>query len=332
MSNVAKKSILIFIIVAVMVLSLSSVAFAADPHYIYYENEDSEIVRANYKQAVDNLPNDTTLRDALQDAINDALKSAIGDFRNVWVEDQSGPVIDYGEAVDDQLTYPEALDDLQTYGTDKPNHIKVLIIDPDTGQAVEKRWLVSVDDLADIEVDYGTSLADVKDELSTANDLVLTLSDGSESPADQVYWSPADAVYWDEDDPDYILEAGTYSFEGELVMPECAINPDNLKAEVDVIVSDPNYANFTVVEDSESEHPLEGVTIKVEVLIGTVTSVLGTPASWEEVTDEDGKAEFALGDGCYRYTASKEDYDDSDGAFTVEDAITMDIPVKLTPE
>lgn len=315
MSNVAEKNILIAIIVAAMVLSLSSVAFAADPQYIYYENEDKEVVQADYKQIVDNLPGNTVL----WDAIKAALESAIGAFRNVWVEDQKCPVIDYSKAVTDKLTYPEALADLSTYGTDRPDYVKMLVIDPDTGQAVEKRWLVSVGGLADIDVDYGTSLADVRGKLPTANNLVLTLSDGETSAADSVYWSPAEAVYWDEDDPNYIKPgAGTYVFKGELGMPECVINPDNLKAKIDVIVGEPNNVTLTVKD--LSNNPLQGATVKVDKdITGTLTSVLDTPATWEKETDANGEVYFALSDGDYIYTASKAGYkNEEDTSFNVD--------------
>jgi len=47
MKYMAKRGILIFVIITALVLSLASVAFAAQPLYIFYENQNGEIVQAN---------------------------------------------------------------------------------------------------------------------------------------------------------------------------------------------------------------------------------------------------------------------------------------------
>ncbi len=104
------------------------------PSYIYYENPEGRLVRADYNKAIEDLlEGDSRLRDAMRKA----LKDAIGSFKSIYVEAKSGIFVDYGNAVDAGKTYPECVDNLPKYGVGSKEPDRELIINPSTGEAEE---------------------------------------------------------------------------------------------------------------------------------------------------------------------------------------------------
>ncbi len=103
----------------------------------------------------------------------------------------------------------------------------------------------NVSPISDINVSYGTALADVGLPATVG----VTLSDGSITTL---------GVTWDGSDPAYDgSTAGTYAFNGTLSLTAGVTNPDSLAASVNVIVAAP-VAMYTV---TVSASPTEGGTV-----------------------------------------------------------------------
>ncbi len=106
--------------------------------------------------------------------------------------------------------------------------------------------IVSVEAINDITVDFGTPFAD----LPLPEEVEVNLSDDSTMDVD-VDWTGAEQDY-DGDTAD------TYALEGDLVLPEGVINPDDLKAEVNVIVG-PGVSELKIYEDGSDLEKLVGL-------------------------------------------------------------------------
>ncbi len=140
MNRGLKRNLLIATLLLIFIMLMFASATAASnpqPKYIYYQVEENDTlvwVRADYMQAVDDLlDDDSTLRDAIAEAI----LNAIGAGRNVYVEDEDGNVINYTKANRDNVRYPDAADDFDEYGVEAaPEAEKELVVDPDNGKAV----------------------------------------------------------------------------------------------------------------------------------------------------------------------------------------------------
>jgi len=99
--------------------------------------------------------------------------------------------------------------------------------------------VTGVETLEDITVPYGTKMAD----LPLPNEVEVTVED-----KDRVESTQDMAVTWNSGSPGYDGDIlGTYQFMGNLSPPEGVINPDNVKA----------YVNVIVEEDDQYEWPPE---------------------------------------------------------------------------
>lgn len=128
MSDNMKKPLVRFFIIFLLLLLFSSVALASGitPRYIYYENIDNHLVRADYSEAVQNLlDGDGTLYDAIRAAI---VAARLND-RAIFIGDMDGVCIDYAAALDDGKTYLEArADDPDYVVVPCPDPVKQLVI------------------------------------------------------------------------------------------------------------------------------------------------------------------------------------------------------------
>lgn len=106
-----------------------------DPKYIYYVNNNGSLVKADYELAVDKLFEGEPKH---RDIISEAVAKAIEEFRSVFVEDEIGRTIDYSKAVNEKITYFDATMDLLTFGAPMQEPDKILVVDPETGEAAEK--------------------------------------------------------------------------------------------------------------------------------------------------------------------------------------------------
>ena len=84
--------------------------------------------------------------------------------------------------------------------------------------------ITSVEEIPDINVEYGTDFED----LNLPEEVEVTLADNSTTDLD---------VNWLEGDYDGDT-AGTYTLVGELILPDNIVNPDDLHPTVDVIVAE----------------------------------------------------------------------------------------------
>jgi len=178
-----KRSTVVLVGLALVLLLTSSV-FAASYEviYVYYEDENENIVKVDYAAAVDKAfgdwPRDRTLYDAAAAGVRDAL----GNFRDVWVVvlDGSGNeiIILYSAAVDDAKTLKEAVEDSQYHVAEAPEYTHELQLEAGKAEpkpAFEQDWL------DEIRIAW-SGLADrwVVDIILDANGL----SELDESPAD----------------------------------------------------------------------------------------------------------------------------------------------------
>ncbi|MBC2569094.1 hypothetical protein HGI78_17505, partial [Clostridium saccharobutylicum] len=100
---------------------------------------------------------------------------------------------------------------------------------------VTKKSLASIRSLPDANVNNGTSLH----ELSLPRNVRITLSDNTTTSA---------AVTWDEGTPTYDGSvSGTYTFIGQLALPDDITNPNNLTATVNVNVASANTGDREVL-------------------------------------------------------------------------------------
>ena len=112
---------------------------------------------------------------------------------------------------------------------------------------VEELVVVGVQAINDMTVDFGTSFA----ALPLPEKVEVILSDNSTTDVD-VDWTGAEQNY-DGDTAD------TYTLEGELELPEGIINPDDLKAEVGVIVDPVEVEVVTGIESNLGELDFGGI-------------------------------------------------------------------------
>ena len=88
----------------------------------------------------------------------------------------------------------------------------------------EEPAFTEVQELSDLTVQYGTE----KDNLDLPKTVITTLNNGSELEVE---------ITWDQGTPEYDGNiADTYVFMGSLELPEGLLNPDGLKAKINVIV------------------------------------------------------------------------------------------------
>ena len=95
--------------------------------------------------------------------------------------------------------------------------------------------ITSVETLSSINVDHGTPL----NNISLPTTVTVNLSNSTTTSA-AITWDGGTPVY----DPD---TAGTYSFSGTLSLPSDVFNPENIKATVDVIVSEVSIPTVTTI-------------------------------------------------------------------------------------
>lgn len=100
-----KKYYKTILIVLVLVFLLSSVAVAATSaiKYVYIERSDGKLIMINYQDALD--------APKLYEQVVDGVQKALAGFRKVYVETENGVVIFYSQAVNDGLTYNQAVAD-----------------------------------------------------------------------------------------------------------------------------------------------------------------------------------------------------------------------------
>lgn len=168
-------------------------------------------------------------------------------------------------------------------GIENPKNIqaevRVIVKARETGTIVKEAAA-----LADIFVDHGTALADLK----LPSSVEITLNDGTKVNV---------AVTWDGGTPAYDgNQAGTYEFSGELDIPEGVNNPDNIQAKVSVIVkAGPVYAK-------EAE-PLDDISVDY----GTALTDLKLPSSVVVTLNDDSttKATVTWDEGTPAYDGHK---------------------------
>lgn len=135
MGDNMNKQLLALTIIVLLLILLSSVVMAQGPtpKFVYYENENGDLVRANYNEAIQSaLDGDYKLYEAIKAAI---IEARLND-RPIFVEDMDGNVVVYSDALDEGKTYLEAHDDPE-FQAGPQSPVKQLIIDPDTGDPVE---------------------------------------------------------------------------------------------------------------------------------------------------------------------------------------------------
>lgn len=115
------------------------------------------------------------------------------------------------------------------------------------GTMSEEIKIESLEDIPDIEVEFGTAF----DDIELPPTVLASLSDGSTETV-EIDWSAAEASYDGE-------TAGTYTLEGELVnLPDDVDNPDTIRAEVTVIVSEKQVEMEYITVSSTS--PADGAS------------------------------------------------------------------------
>ncbi len=109
------------------------------PRFIFYENAADDLVRADFQQAEDDLfkpvPDSRLLNAIVSKLINAFLSE-----KAIYVEAESGRVIDYAGASAEGLTFSEAYNN-PDYWADSQNPNKELIINSQSGEA-EKRLII----------------------------------------------------------------------------------------------------------------------------------------------------------------------------------------------
>ena len=171
MNIIINRKIGLIALVVILVLMFFTTTIAANnsiPRYIYYENEDSDLVRADYQQAIDDLNNnDPRLRDAIRDKIG----NAIGSFRNVFIEDEDGNVYDYGKIIDEGESYEDVICN-PDYKVGAQHPDKELIICPITGDPIEVTLDPEVKDVSTAS-ELQNALADEYTTINFIGDITL---------------------------------------------------------------------------------------------------------------------------------------------------------------
>ncbi|SHJ13401.1 Ig-like domain-containing protein [Desulfofundulus thermosubterraneus] len=133
--------------------------------------------------------------------------------------------------------------------------------------ASPKLEVVSVSAINAINVEYGTPV----DSLELPAQVEVTLSDNSTQMID---------VNWDTSSYDGNT-AGTYTFEGTLVLPENLTNPNGLKASVDVIVAEAPDTEVPVITLDQTDATVNKAEFTVS---GRVSEAATVKVNGEEVT------------------------------------------------
>lgn len=127
--------------------------------------------------------------------------------------------------------------------------------------------VVSVSAINAINVEYGTPV----DSIDLPAQVEVTLSDDSTQMVD---------VNWDTSSYDGNT-AGTYTFEGTLVLPENSTNPNGLKASVDVIVAEAPDTEVPVITLDQTDATVNEAEFTVS---GSVSEAATVKVNGEEVT------------------------------------------------
>lgn len=92
-----------------------------DEFYVYYENEDGNMVKADYVEAIEAATGEAPRSEDLYLAIVDGVRSALANARDVWVEvldDDEKKEIDYGAAFEDNVKLADVIYDWEDDYTD----------------------------------------------------------------------------------------------------------------------------------------------------------------------------------------------------------------------
>ncbi|OPL15041.1 MAG: hypothetical protein AVO34_00595 [Firmicutes bacterium ML8_F2] len=106
-----KRSVCLFVFALMIVLMFASPCFAADSpiQFIYYERSDGEVIMIDYQEALELASMEPFPRPKLYEAAQMNVQNALANYRDVWVETENGVVIYYSEAINDGLSYSEAV-------------------------------------------------------------------------------------------------------------------------------------------------------------------------------------------------------------------------------
>ncbi|MDW7739411.1 MAG: hypothetical protein SCJ97_05050 [Bacillota bacterium] len=100
-------SVVIFIVVLLFLFSATAFAADSDPKYVLFQRSDLKYIIVDYEQAVFDATQ--PLGDKLYNAAVEGIQDALSNHRKVYVETKGGTKIDYSKAVDDGLTFQQAL-------------------------------------------------------------------------------------------------------------------------------------------------------------------------------------------------------------------------------
>lgn len=159
---------------------------------------------------------------------------------------------------------------------------------------VEEPRAVLVENVPDINVENGTTLSD----LNLPNTVTVTLNDLTETSV---------AVTWDNGTPLYDGNTeGTYTYAGTLNMPNGTINPNNLKAYVNVVVGAPTSKIAESVSSISDISVENGTALSdlnlpdtVNVILNDLTTI-NTVVTWDNGTPSyDGNTK-----GTYTFTGT----------------------------
>ncbi len=110
-----------------------------DEFYVYYENEDNKVVKADYVKAIEAATGEVPRDETLYLGIVDGVRSALANVRDVWVkvkEDDETKEIDYGKAFDDNLKLTDIIKEWEENGKYKEDYEKD-IPEPDLVLAIK---------------------------------------------------------------------------------------------------------------------------------------------------------------------------------------------------
>lgn len=283
--NCFKKYGLLVAVVLIMGLVFSSAVFAGNdgpqylPVHVYYENEDEELVKANYRWAAQNYNESQDAR-ILYNAIVQGVRQALGNFRDVWVEVQNVDDPDdvlyiyYSNALraDDINDLWDAIDDGGYEYTTEPDFAYILEIeDGDPRELPDERqeWLKE-----DPVIKFET--------LSNAWMVILNFDFGEE-PFDGYGINEWDD--FDLDDDDNNIHVRGY-FEGD----DGSTQPIRAGDRLEVITAEDNGEYKATIYIKDTDHFPSGV--ETETLVVTYRDVRvtieGTTYTWYgELEDDD---------------------------------------------
>lgn len=112
----------VIVVASILVLVISTMTFAGAPQNVYYENSNKEVVKVDYAAAKAAALNGDS---AMMNAFKANYAAAMNNFRNIYVEDTAGKVINYSNAVGAGTSYTDAIAS-QAYAAVKPTPTKEL--------------------------------------------------------------------------------------------------------------------------------------------------------------------------------------------------------------